>query len=243
MKLLYVLPCLALLLGGTVAADTLELANGKSMEGKFVGRESGVVKFETREGIVVSIDEKDVKNIVFGGASSSTATKPVVKESAGPVTAPAGTVIHVRLKEPINSKQHSAGHKFTAVTEADVVANGHVVVPKGSTVYGVLQTSQQAGRVAGKSEMTMAFTGIMVNNQIKPIQAGEIKAVAEGGSGQETASRTGRFAVIGALASGSKGAKRGAKIGLGASLLTRGGSINVPAGTLLDFPLSAPFSP
>ena len=248
MKLLHVLPCLALIFGGTVVADTLELANGKSMEGKFVGRESGVVKFETREGIVVSIDEKDVKNITFGSASDSTketsaAAKPVNKESAGPVAAPAGTVIHVRMKEPINSKQHSAGHKFTAVTEADVVVNGHVVVPKGSTVYGVLQTTKQAGRVAGKSEMTMAFTGIMVNNQIKPIHAGEIKAIAAGGSGQETASRTGRFAAIGALADGSKGARRGAKIGLGASLLTRGGSINVPAGTLLDFPLSAPFTP
>jgi hypothetical protein len=36
------------------------------------------------------------------------------------------------------------------------------------------------------------------------------------------------------------GAKTGAKVGLGASILTGGGSINVPAGTLLETSLRVP---
>ncbi len=218
MKLLLNLPWLAMLVVLTAAADTLELANGKSMEGRFVSRDKGVVKFETKEGVVVSIDEKDVKSISLGGAKKSTeaavpaakpAAKPVAKESAGPITVPAGTVIHVRMKESVNTKQHAAGHKFTAVMETDLVVNGKVVVSKGSNVYGVLQSTKKARRLVGKSEMSMAFTGIMINNQIKPIQAGEIKVVAESGSGKETASRTARAAAIGGLIDGSSGAKNG----------------------------------
>jgi len=254
MKFLCLLPFIAMLVGVTAVADTLELTNGKNMQGTFVGRDKGVVKFETKEGVVVSIDEKDVKNVVFGAATKSKeaaapaaaakpAAKPVTKESTGPITVPAGTVIHVRMKEPVNTKQHAAGHKFTAVMETDLVVNDKVVAPKGSNVYGVLQSTKQARRLAGKSEMTMTFTGIMINNQIKPIQAGEIKAVAESGSGKETASRTARAAAIGGLIDGSSGAKTGAKVGLGVSLLTRGKSIDIPAGTLLDFPLAAAFTP
>jgi len=243
MKLLTTLSLMVMLIGASAVADTLELTNGKSMQGTFVARENGAVKFETKEGVVVSIDEKDVKNIVFAGAAKSTdSATSTVKKSTGSLTAPAGTVVHVRMKDAVNSK-HSAGHKFNAVLEADLVANGKVVAAKGSSVYGVLQASKQAGRIAGKSEMTIAFTGIMVNNQIKPIQSGEIKAVAATTSGQETVGRSARFAVIGALSDGSKGAKTGAKIGLGASLLGGGGSINISAGTLLDFPLTADFTP
>jgi len=79
----------------------------------------------------------------------------------------------------------------------------------------------------------------MISNQIKPISSGSVKAVAESGSGKKTVGKTARFAAIGALADGNKGAKQGAKIGLGVSVLTKGGSINIPAGTLLDVPLAA----
>jgi len=247
MKLLHTLPFIALLVGVTAMADTLELANGKSMEGTLVGRDNGVIRFKTKEGVVVSIDEKDVKNIAFGGSAkpkkaaapaAKPAAKPVAKAPAGPITVPAGTIINVRMKESVNSSKNAAGHKFTAALENDLVVNKQVVAKKGATVYGVLRSSQQAGRVVGKSEMTIAFTGIMINKQIKPIQTGEINAVAQTSSGQKTVGRTARFAAIGALADGSKGAKTGAKIGLGVSLLTRGGSIDIPAGTILNFPLS-----
>ena len=52
----------------------------------------------------------------------------------------------------------------------------------------------------------------------------------------------GQLAAVGGLANGSKGAKNAAKVGLGASLLTSGNSINIPAGTLLEFQLAAPLA-
>ena len=149
----------------------------------------------------------------------------------------------MRTKEPLDSSRQKAGHKFTAVLEADLAVNGTVVAPRGSNVYGELMDAKQAGRLAGKSEMTFTFTGLMINNQIKPIRTGAIQAVAESGQGKNTAGKVARGAAIGGLADGSSGAKTGAKVGAGAAVLTRGGRINIPANTLLEVPLAEPLTP
>ncbi|MBW2220378.1 MAG: hypothetical protein JRF40_12965, partial [Deltaproteobacteria bacterium] len=60
---------------------------------------------------------------------------------------------------------------------------------------------------------------------------------------KNTVGKTARFAAIGALADGKKGARTGAKVGVGVSVLTSGNQINIPAGTLLDFTLAAPLTP
>ena len=83
----------------------------------------------------------------------------------------------------------------------------------------------------------------MINNQIRPIRTGEIQAVAESGSGKNTVGKTARGAAIGGLIDGKDGARTGAKVGLGAAILTRGGKINIPANTLLEVPLAEPFTP
>jgi hypothetical protein len=236
-----------LLLSSTLWADTLELTNGKKIEGTFVGRSDGNVKFEV-DGITSTYDEKDVKNISFGSAPESgekkaeTAQTGASSNTTAPVTVPAGTMLLVRTKEPLDSSRQKAGHKFTATLETDLVVNETVVAPRGSNVYGELLEAKQAGRLAGKSEMTFTFTGLMVNNQIKPIRTGAIQAVAESGQGKNTAGKVARGAAIGGLVDGSSGAKTGAKVGAGAAILTRGGRINIPANTLLEVPLAEPLT-
>ena len=68
------------------------------------------------------------------------------------VTVPAGTYLMVKLDSALNSKQHKAGHKFTATLEGDIVVNNTVVAPRGSKVYGQLTESKKSGRLAGKSD-------------------------------------------------------------------------------------------
>ncbi|MBW2634089.1 MAG: hypothetical protein JRE14_08200 [Deltaproteobacteria bacterium] len=247
-KILFSMILCLLLAANTIWADTLELTNGKKIEGTFVGRSDGSVKFEV-DGITITYDEKDVKNISFGSSHEKTETTaheaPATSEvsnTAGSVTVPAGTMLLVRTKEPLDSSRQKAGHKFTAVLEADLVVDRTVVAPRGSNVYGELIDAKQAGRVAGKSEMTITFTGLMINNQIRPIQTGAIQAVAESDQAKNTASKVVRGAAIGGLVDGKSGARTGAKVGTGAALLTRGGKINIPANTLLEVPLAEPFT-
>jgi hypothetical protein len=246
-KISYYLMLGLLLIGSAVWADTLELSNGQKIEGTLIGRSDGSIKFEVN-GITTTYDEKDVKNIALGSSQENTkktADAVPAKESpaaAGATTVPSGTQLTVRTKEPLDSSRHKAGHKFTATLEADLAVGGTVVAPRGSNVYGELTQAKQAGRVAGKSELTVAFTGLMINNQIKPIRTSEIQAVADSNQAKNTVGKTARGAAIGGLIDGSSGAKTGAKVGVGASLLTRGGRINIPANTLLETRLAEPFT-
>lgn len=166
-----------------------------------------------------------------------------VDASGNTVTAPAGTHLMVQMTQTINSRQHNVGHQFTARLEGDMVVNGTVIASHGTRVYGRLIQARQAGRVAGRSEMTIELTQMLINNQRKPIQTSNVQAVASSGSARNTAGRTARGVAVGGIIGGRSGARTGAKVGAGVSVLTRGQSINIPAGTLVDFTLAAPFTP
>lgn len=247
-KSLYLLLLSLVCLANPAWADILELANGQKFEGTFIGRSNGSVNFEV-DGITTTYNEKDVKNVVFGSpqqkVEKTTETTPAsdVSNSTASLTVPSGTRLMVRTKEPLDSSRHKAGHKFTATLEADLAVSGTVIAPRGSNVYGELVGAKQAGRLAGKSEITLVFTGLMINNQIKPIRTGTIQAVAESGQGKNTAGKLARGAAIGGLIDGKDGARTGAKVGAGAAILTRGGRINIPANTLLEVPLAGPLIP
>jgi hypothetical protein len=156
------------------------------------------------------------------------------------VTVPAGTSFLVRTTQTLSTDNVSSGHRFTARLEADLVADGTVVAPRGSTVYGVVTQAKKSGRLAGKANIAFTLTDIMINNQLRPIVTSEV-AGESANTGGKTAGTTARAAAIGGLVSGSSGAKDGAKVGLGVSLLTRGNSASVPSGSLLDFRLTQPF--
>ena len=73
-------------------------------------------------------------------------------------TVPAGTTFLVRTGQTLSSSDLSAGHRFTARLEADLVAdNGTVVAPRGSTVYGVITEARRSGRLAGVHRVRQGF--------------------------------------------------------------------------------------
>jgi hypothetical protein len=157
------------------------------------------------------------------------------------VTVPAGTSFLVRTSQTLSSDQMSSGYRFTSRLEADLVADGQVVAPRGSTVYGIVTQAQKSRRASGTASLSFTLTDIMINNQMKPIVTNEVGGESANTAGK-TAGTTARGAAIGGLVNGSKGAKDGAKVGLGVSLLSRGNSASIASGTLLDFRLMQPFS-
>ena len=245
------LPLAILALCQTAAADTLELRSGELLVGRYLGGTQSTVRFEA-EGTTRTIPVADLLAITFETAPPTQGeapggTPPVGDTPAAPETAqapsqpivvPAGTKLLVRTQEPIDSNRHRAGHRFTCVLEGDLKVGDRVAAKKGTIVYGQLTAAKQSRRLVGRSEMLIVLNGISVNGKIVPMQSGECKAVSENTT-KKTLGRTARAAVIGGLIDGSDGAKTGAKVGLGASVLTRGSSIHIPKGTLLEFPLRA----
>jgi hypothetical protein len=218
------------------ASDSIELADGTVLEGDFVGSSNGIIMFNTGDGIE-AYPEDEVVGLFFG---SGVATAQSASASAT-VTIPAGTRLVIRTVEGVDSRRHSAGHRFRGQLESALVVDGQTVVPRGAFVHARIAQAQQSGRMVGSSSMSIEFTDIMLDDHLYPIATGELSARTEGEAGR-TLGRTARAAAIGGLIDGSSGARTGAKVGAGVSLMTSGASINVPRGTIVETTLRTPLT-
>ena len=229
---------LLVIAAASVRADTLELANGALLEGKFVGSSNGIIMFDAGGGIE-AFPEEEVVGVFF---SSGVETAERYMSAAPPTaTVPAGTRLVIRTSDEIDSRRHGAGHRFRGQLESALVVDGQTVVPRGAFVHGRIAQASQAGRVVGSSELVTEFTDVMINDQLVPIRTGVLSAQTGGEAGR-TLGRTARAAAIGGLIDGRSGARTGARVGAGASILTRGASVNIPRGTIVETRLDAPLT-
>jgi hypothetical protein len=239
---------LAVFCASPSVADTLELKSGSLMQGKYLGGTQGTVRFQVGEA-VQTMAVGDIIALTFeagpSGQPAQVQTAPAVAPAAVPqstqskATVPAGTRLLVRMREGVDSKHDKTGHRFTAVLEAPMAVGSNIVAPQGALVYGRLASSESAGRVAGRSELKLELTDIMINGLRQPLLTGTCKVKGEK-QGKNSAGKVARGAIVGGLIKGKKGMKTGAKVGVGVSVLTKGNQVSVPAGTLLEFPLRSP---
>ncbi len=236
-KTFFLISVISAVASGSLLADTLELAEGALLEGDFVGSSNGIVMFDTGEGIE-AFPESEVVGIYLSDGVA-TAAAHAAKSNSARVTIPSGSRLVIRTTEDIDSRRHSAGHRFRGQLESALVVDGITVAPRGTFVHGRVAQAKQAGRVVGSSELAIEFTDIMIDDQLFPITTTGLVAQS-GGEGRRTVGRTARSAALGGLIGGSSGARTGAKVGAGVSILTRGTSINIPRGTIVEARLSAP---
>jgi len=165
------------------------------------------------------------------------------------VTVHAGSVITVRMIDPVDSSEDQMGQTYRASLDEPLEVDGQTVVPRGADVSVKLISKEEAGRLTGRSEVSLILTNITVEGRKYEISSSE---VTESGSsrGKQTATRAGVGAVIGAaigaLAGGGKGAAIGAATGAGAGtavqIATHGDRVKIPAETRLDFTLAQPLN-
>ena len=250
----------AICLAGTLAwADSLELRNGSLIKGKFIGGTETEVTFQVGSSRQ-TYNLSDIVSLKFDSdrPARDFSTRPAAtlqpreRERAADtnpqpsafITIPAGTRISVRTIDGIDSTQNQVGDRFQASIQEPVLVDGNEVVAKGADVYGRLAESKKSGTFAGKSQLKLELTGIVVNGQTIPVVTGEYELTGKS-KGASTAKRTVGGAaigsVIGAIAGGGKGAAIGAGVGgaagAGSEVITRGDQVKVPSETLLDFTL------
>lgn len=151
--------------------------------------------------------------------------------------APVGTRIAIKLSQVLDSRKVAEGHRFEAVLNSAIVVDGVTLASSGTEVYGVIKESESSGRVADSSSIVLTLTDIKVDDQMKPIQTSGVAAVTEN-TAKNSAGKTLRSAALGAFVDGKSGARTGAKVGVGAPILTQGNQVVIPAGTLFDFTLA-----
>lgn len=245
-RLLAVPVCVGLAwMAATASADTLQMKDGRVIQGRFLGGTQASVQFETK-GKIELYNVDDIISVTFTGAplaspappSASTAPPPPPAASAPAsapmpapapapspaanatsITVPAGTDLLVRMIDSVDSDKNNVGDRFRASLEQDFVVDGVVVATKGTDVYGRLSEAKEAGHIQGKSQLKLELTDILIHNRLQPIMTGDYE-VSGSSRGADTAKKVGIGAVagtvIGAIAGGGKGAAIGAAVGAGA---------------------------
>lgn len=256
------LGCMAL----SASADTLQMKDGRVIQGRFLGGTQASVQFETK-GKIELYNVDDIISVTFTGTppassappAASTAPPPALVPAPAPtqaratnatsITVPAGTDLLVRMIDSIDSDKNNVGDRFRASLEQDFVVDGVVIATKGTDVYGRLSEAKEAGHFQGKSQLKLELTDILIRNRLQPIMTGDYE-VSGSSRGADTAKKVGIGAVagtvIGAIAGGGKGAAIGAGVGAGAGgavqVITKGEQVHVPSETPLNFRIEQPFS-
>jgi len=258
----FVAAVLGLLFVGIAAADTLELKDGRVVQGKYLGGTQAVLRFEVN-GEVQTFNTNDVVALTFTGragnaaptAAPATAPAAVAAPASmaansapgGDVTIPAGQSLLVRMIDGVDSAKNHVGDVFHASLETDLNVGNSIVARKGTDVYGRLAEAKEAGHMSGSAELQLELTRIVIDGKDYPVVSSDYSLKGKG-RGSDTAKKVGGGAVagaiIGAIAGGGKGAAIGAGVGSaaggGVQVFTRGQQVKVPSETLLEFRLQQP---
>jgi len=255
----------AILFVGFASADTLELKDGRVVQGRYLGGTQTVLRFEVN-GEVQTFPTNDIVALTFTSNSGSAPaptppSAPAAQlapsnpppasasshNSGSDVSIPAGQPILVRMIDGVDSSKNHVGDIFHASLETDLNVNSVLVARKGTDVYGRLASSEKSGNFSGKSELQLELTRLVIDGRDYPVVSSDYNVQGKS-QGSSAAKKVGGGAVagaiIGAIAGGGKGAAIGAAAGGGAGagvqILTKGQQVKVPSETLLEFRLQQP---
>ncbi len=163
------------------------------------------------------------------------------------VSIPAGTPVHIQMIDSVDSATNHTGDLFHASLAFPIVVNGEAIVPTGADVYVKLTNSSSAGRMAGRSELTLQLARLDFQGKSYALASDDYQDVGKS-RGKRTAETVGVGAAVGAVLGGIFGGGKGAAIGAGvgggggaaAEAATKGQQVHIAAETKLDFNLQQP---
>jgi hypothetical protein len=169
---------------------------------------------------------------------------PVIRPAD--VNIPAGSELAIRINENINVKHTAPGTHFDGeVVEPWVDGNGHVILPKGTPVGGVVDESHRRGHFKGRSVLELRLTSLTLNGNRYPVETRDLRETKKG-KGKRSAAfiggGTGLGMLIGGVASGGTGLLIGGLAGGGAGTaaagLTGNRDLDIPAESIVHFKLA-----
>jgi len=187
---------------------------------------------------------------------------PVPSGPAGDFVVAAGTHILLSLTNPVNTKTAAPGDRIYLETAAPVFVNQRLIIPKGTYVAGTITEAKEAGRVKGKSDLTLRIDSITLRSGVtrdlrsrpdnvegKNLDRSEGRIEGDGnkaGDAGTVAKTTVAGTTVGAIAGGAAGhlpmgagigAAGGAIVGLASVLSKRGPEVVLAKGTTMEMVL------
>ena len=187
---------------------------------------------------------------VFNNVPVQPSTPPPPAQPAfRTVTIPSGNPLPIRVTQTLDSATTQEGQTFSGTITSDIVADGLVAIPAGSSVSGRVDTVHEAGHFSGNSLLTVSL--LSLNRRGDRLSISTEPYTVEGkGRGRNTAEKAGGGAAVGAIIGGIFGGGKGAAIGAatggglgaGANAVTRGQQVQIPSETVVRFRLASPIT-
>ena len=162
------------------------------------------------------------------------------------IMVPAGTLITVRLIDPIDADLTGVGERFRASIDDPVTIGGRTVIPRYADATVQVMRVEQSGALKGSDEVALKLYDVTLKGHSYPIATNYAEHQGKG-KGRKTVRNTALGgiggAVLGGILGGAKGAAKGAAIGAGGGVAVsalRGTKLRIPSETRLKFVLRAP---
>jgi outer membrane biosynthesis protein TonB len=170
---------------------------------------------------------------------------PPPQQTSGPVTIPAGTLLQIRLSEPLDITRVQDGATFQATAASDVFEGNVLAIPRGAVLQGSVVHVKKPGALGGSGELQLQITSVDLGGRMYPVTTDLWSNKGPSKAGY-TAGNTAGGAIAGAIIGGIIGRGPGAAIGalagggagMAASAATNGPRLYLPAETLLNFHLA-----
>jgi hypothetical protein len=249
-KTTFVTAALVLAAASALSADKVRLRSGKVVEGAFLGADSKTVRLLLDNGSRVEFPVGDVASLDFDERKPPPPPPPPPDPAVAPkpVMVPAGTVLNVRLTQPIDVDASQAGMKFKAVVDDPVMINGKVVIPRGASAALQAAKVQQSGNMKGADKITLKVNTIGFGGRVYEVATTYVEASGKGEgkrTGRKIGGGAGLGAIVGGIAGGGEGAAIGALVGgVGGAAIAAGGEehLKLEAETRLQFQLASAVS-
>jgi hypothetical protein len=174
--------------------------------------------------------------------------EPYYPTPMAPVTIPAGTLLRVRLDQPLDTAHLQDGTIFQATNAVDVYERGVLAIPRGAVLTGRVVNASEGGKgkLGGSAVLSLQLTNVNLAGNIFPLVTDVWSSRGPNKAGY-TAGNTAGGAILGAIIGGMIGRGAGAAIGAGvgaagglaASSATNGPRVYLPVEAQVDFHLAA----
>jgi hypothetical protein len=163
------------------------------------------------------------------------------------VTIPVGTTLPLELTTAVTSETAQVEDPVSARLRRAVAIDGETVLPAGAVVAGEVSEVDRAGRVQGRSRLSLRFTSVVIDGRRESLRTNPVSFEGEATKKQDATkigAGAGIGAAIGGILGGGSGAAKGAVIGgaagTGTVLATRGKEVELAAGAELSPTLASP---
>lgn len=195
----------------------LKLKDGRILTGELMSATREVVKFMVEGETIQDFPVADILSIHFSMASIS--AQPAAKDE--PIKILPGKVIRIRTAEEVSTTNSSAGKRFFAVLDEDLVVDDVVLSEKGKRVFGRVRKVVKPKRSIDKAVLELVITDLTIMGKTHPVISDHF-GVQNDGRG-----------TINTL-----GSAKALELTLPA--FTDGKNVKVPAHTLIEFRITQP---